>query len=173
MTGVEPDGALDLSVTTSAVTTVSEVPPPPATPAYTCQDNPTVTLSTVSPSSLPVTAPGPPDPPNTDDRSLQTPPAPLTGPLAASTSTVASNNFAVPAFIPSPGGPPASPTVADALNTYAGGWTGSFKQQGTGRYYIQGGKNPVAAEPGWAQFTATTTVVTLGLPVGPPAGFNF
>lgn len=175
VTGVESNGALDLSVTTSAITTVSEVPPPPATTVYTCQDNPTVTLSTVA-TSLPATAPGPPDPPNTDDRSLQTLPAPLTGPLASSTSTVASNNFPVPAFIPSPGGTPCSPTVADALNTYAGGWTGSFKQQGTGRYYIEGGDNPVAAEPGWAQFTATTTVVNLGngaLPSAPPPGYNF
>jgi len=38
---------------------------------------------------------------------------------------------------------------------------------------VDGGDNTDAAEPGWAQFSATTTVVTLGLPVGPPAGFNF
>jgi hypothetical protein len=173
VTGVESDGALDLQVTTSATTTVSEVPPPPATVVFTCEDNPTVTLSTVAPTSLPPTAPGPPNPPNTDDRSLQTTPEPLTGPLASASSTVASDDFAVPAFIPSPGGSPCSPTVADALNTYAGGWNGNYKQQSTGRYYLEGGNNPDAAEPGWAQFTATTTVVTLGLPVGPPAGFNF
>ena len=175
VTGVEPDGALDLQVTTTATTTATLVAPPPSTTTFTCQDSPTVTLSTVAPSSLPATAPGPPTPPNTDDRSLQTPPQPLTGPLASSSSTVASNDFAIPAFIPSPGGTPCSPTLADILNTYAGGWTGSFKQQATGRYYIQGGKDPDAAEPGWAQFTATTTVVNLGngaLPVGPPSNFN-
>ncbi len=174
VTGVEPNGALDLSVSTAAVTTVSEVPPPPSTITFTCQAAPaSVTLSTqVTP--LPATAPGPPVPPNTDDRPLQTLPAPTTGPLASSTSTVASNDFAVPAFFPSAGGgPPCSTFLATSLNTYAGGWDSLFKDQGTGRYYIDGGTNPIVAEPGWAQFTATTTVVSLGLPVGPPPGFSF
>ena len=47
VTGVEPDGALDLAVTTSAVTTVNEVPPPPSPSTFTCQAAPTaVTLWT-------------------------------------------------------------------------------------------------------------------------------
>ncbi len=173
VSGVESDGALDLQVTTSAVTTVTEVPPPPS-PTFTCQDNPTVvTLSTVPPSGLPASAPVPPNPPNTDDRSLQTAPQPLTGPLSASTSTVASNNFAIPAFFPSTGGSPCSLFLATSLNTYAGGWNSIFRDQDQGLYYVNGGNNSAAAEQGWAQFTATTTVVTFGLPVGPPAGFNF
>jgi hypothetical protein len=173
VTGVEPDGALDLSVSTAAVTTVSEVPPPPSTITFTCQDAPTtVTLSTQA-TPLPATAPGPPVPPNTDDRSLQTLPTPVTGPLASGTSTVASNDFAIPAFFPSAGGGPCSVFLATSLNTYTGGWDAHFKDQGTGRYYIDGGNNPIVAEPGWAQFTATTTVVSLGLPVGPPPGFSF
>jgi hypothetical protein len=59
------------------------------------------------------------------------------------------------------------------LNTYAGGWNSSFKDQNQGLYYVQGGTNPNVVQPGWAQFTATTTVVTFGLPVGPPSGFHF
>jgi hypothetical protein len=174
VTGVEPDGALDLSVSTAAVTTVSEVPPPPSTTIFTCSDDPTsVTLSTVAPSGLPATAPVAPDPPNTDDRVPQTVPEPDTGPLATSTSTVVSNDFQIPAFFPSPGGTPCSPTVAETLNTYAGGWNGDFRDQDKGLYYVDGGHNPIAAEPGWAQFSATTTLVTLSLPQGPPAGFSF
>ena len=132
-----------------------------------------VTLSTVAPSGLPASAPPPPNPPNSDDRSLQTTPQPLTGPLAAATSTVASNDFSIPAFIPSKSGSPCSLFLADSLNTYAGGWNSVFQDQDEGLYYLNGGNNPIVAEPGWAQFTATTTVVTFGLPVGPPAGFKF
>jgi len=174
VTGVEPDGALDLQVTTAAVTTVHEYPPPPVTTSFTCQDDPTVvTLSTVAPSGLPASAPPPPNPPNSDDRSLQTPPQPLTGPLATASSTVASDNFSIPAFVPSKSGSPCSLFLADSLNTYAGGWNSVFQDQDEGLYYIDGGNNPIVAPPGWAQFTATTTVVTFGLPVGPPPGFKF
>lgn len=170
VTDVEPDGALDAKVTTSAVTTVSEFPSPST--SFTCQTAPaTVTLSTQA-TGLPATAPPAPTPPNTDYRSLQTPPLPLTGPLDSSVSTVASNDFAIPAFFPSPSGSPCSEFLADSLNTYSGGWNAVYKDQGEGLYYIDGGTNPIAAEPGWAQFTATTTVVTLGLPTGPPPGFN-
>jgi len=173
VTGVDPDGALSLSVTTAAVTTVSEVPPPPSTTRFTCQTAPaTVTLSTQA-TPLPATAPGPPLAPNRDDRPLQTPPQPLSGPLASATSRVASNDFAIPAFFPSARGSPCSIFLATSLNTYAGGWNGVFNDQGLGRYYVDGGTNPISAEPGWAQFTANTTVVSLGLPVGPPAGFSF
>jgi hypothetical protein len=63
--------------------------------------------------------------------------------------------------------------VAELVNTYAGGFDSIFKDQNEGNYYLEGGTSPTAAEQGWAQFTATTNVVTLGLPVGPPAGFSF
>ena len=173
VTGVAPNGALELAVTTSAVTTVNEVPPPPSTTTFTCQAAPTtVTLRTLA-IPLPATAPGPPVAPNSDDRSLQTPPEPVTGPLASATSRVTSNDFAIPAFIPSASGSPCSPFLAISLNTYAGGWNSIFNDQDLGLYYLNGGTNPIVAQPGWAQFTANTTVVSLGLPVGPPAGFSF
>jgi hypothetical protein len=174
VSGVEPDGALDATVTTGAVTTVSEVPPPPSTSTFTCQAAPTsVTLSTTA-EGVPATAPPPPTPPETDYRPLQTPPLPITGPLIGSTSTVASNDFSVPAFVPNTTGTsPCSDFLATSLNTYAGGWDAVFKDQDLGLYYIDGGTNPTVAEPGWAQFTATTTVVNVGLPTGPPSGFSF
>ena len=86
---------------------------------------------------------------------------------------MASNDFSVPAFVPSASGTPCTAFLADSLNTYAGGWDSLFRDQGLGLYYVDGGTNPTAAEPGWAQFTATTTVVSVGLPTGPPAGFSF
>jgi hypothetical protein len=173
VTGVAGDGALELSVSTRAITTVKEVPPPPSTVRFTCQAAPvSVTLSTQA-TPLPATTPPAPTAPNTDHRSLQTPPQPQTGALADATSTVASNDFAIPAFIPNASGTPCSLFLADSLNTYAGGWDSIFADQGEGLYYLNGGTSPTAAEPGWAQFTATTTIVTLGLPTGPPPGFSF
>jgi hypothetical protein len=170
VTGVEANGALDLQVATAAVTTVSEVPSP--TESFTCQGAPaSVTLSTQA-GPLPATAPEPPTPPNTDDRSLQTALQPVTGPLATASSVVGSNDFAVPAFFPNASGSPCSLFLADSLNTYAVGWNDVFKDQGEGKYYVDGGTNPISAQPGWAQFTATTTVVSLGLPEGPPPGFS-
>ena len=171
VTGVAPNGALDLGVTTSAVTTVNEVPPPPSTTTFTCQAAPTtVTLRTLA-IPLPATAPGPPAPP-TRRPIPPDPPQPVTGPLASATSRVGSNDFAIPAFIPSPSGSPCSPFLAVSLNTYAGGWIPSSTTR-TRALLLNGGTNPIVAQPGWAQFTATTTVVSLGLPVGPPAGFSF
>jgi hypothetical protein len=176
VTGVEPDGALDLQVTTAAVTTATEIPPPPSKLTFTCSNDPTtISLSTEAPTSLPPTAPGPPTPPNTDDRSLQTPPQPLTGPLATASSTLAGNDFSLPAFLPSKssaGNCFNAGAVPILLNTYAGGWGPTFPDQNEGLYYLDGGKSPIVAEPGWAQFTATTTVVTLSIPKGPPANFH-
>jgi hypothetical protein len=173
VSGVAANGALEATVSTAAVTTVSEVPPPPSTSTFTCVGAPTdVTLSTQA-TGLPATAPPLPIPPNTDDRAPQTPPQPVTGALANATGTLFSNDFAVPAFFPSPSGAPCSLFLATSLNTYAGGWDSKFADQGQGLYYINGGTSPIAAEPGWAQFSATTTIVTLGLPIGPPPGFSF
>jgi hypothetical protein len=183
VTGVEPDGALDLQVTTAAVTTATETPPESST-SLVCSDAATVlSVSTTAPAKLPPTAPPTPNPvtkghpstDNTDDRSLQTPPEPLTGPLASASSTLAGNDFAIPAFVPSTssGGPCYDAgAVPELLNTYAGGWGVTFADQTTGLYYRKGGGGPIVAQPGWAQFSATTTVVKLGLPVGPPANFH-
>jgi hypothetical protein len=174
VSGVQPDGALDATVATGAVTTVGEVPPPPSTSTFNCQAAPTTVALSTKAGGLPATAPPAPTPPETDLRSLQTAPLPITGPLTGSTSTVASNDFSVPAFIPNAiGATPCSLFLADSLNTYAGGWNALFKDQGEGLYYVNGGTNPTAAEPGWAQFSATTTVVRVGLNTGPPSGFSF
>jgi hypothetical protein len=174
VTGVAPDGALELQVTTAAVTTVEEYPPPPVTTSFSCQDAPvSLNLSTEPATTLPASAPPPPTPPNTDDRVAQVAPQPSLGPLASTTAVVGRNDFAIPAFFPSPGGTPCTPFLAISLNTYAGGWDANFKDQGKGLYYLDGGKNPIVAPPGWAQFSATTTLVTLGLPIGPPPGFHF
>jgi hypothetical protein len=162
VTGVEPDGALDLQVTTSALATGS-------LNTLTCtESNPTVvTLSTQAPTSLPAGSPPPPVKPNTDYRYLQTAVQPLTGPLATATSSVASDDFTVPAFLASSGGPSCGASLAESLDIYADGWGPSFS--GKPRYK---GHSAIAAFPGWGQFSATTTVVTLGFPIGPPPNFH-
>jgi hypothetical protein len=170
VTGVEPDGSLELSVTTSAVTNAS---------LYTlaCRnDATTVSLSTQTPTSLPSTAPVAPTAGNTDYRGLQTTPKVLTGPLDSSTSTLVGNNFSVPAFLVKQPTSNCTITLTTLLNTYAGGWGlgyGGGNGAGEGLYYQDGGKGAIVTPPGWGQFSATTTVVTLGLTVGPPPGFNF
>ena len=153
---------------------MSEVPPSPS-PTFTCQDAPTdITLSTVSPTSLPATAPWPPNPPNTDERPLQTAPQALTGSLVQRhghrgkqrlrhTGVLRQARLAAPV-----------PTAGDQPEHLCRGMQlASSRTRTRAMYYLEGGTSPTVAEPGWAQFTATTTVVTLGLPVGPPAGFSF
>jgi hypothetical protein len=169
VTGVEPDGALEIAVTTSAVTTVKILD---SSPVPICQNAPTtLTLSTQSPSGLPSGAPIAPRPGNPDLRPLQTAPAPLTGPLAKSSSTVASDDITVPAF-------PATTacTFSQTLDAPLGGWNNLPSQDAdavNNNYYD---KTPLPANaglPGWVQFSAITTVVTLGFPIGPPPNFNF
>jgi hypothetical protein len=161
--GVESDGALDLSVTTSTFATVSIV----GSSTQTCQQlQPTkVTLST-QPTSLPAGAPVAPTAGNPDYRSLQTTLAPLTGPIASASSTAGTNNFPIPAW----GVPPTTscpdPGLQESLNDPAGG----YNKKNVGLYVDQ---TTPAGHPGWSQFSVTTTVVTLGFPVGPPPGFNF
>ena len=169
VSGVEADGALDLRVTTSAVTTVSILV---GTTPPICQNSATtITLSTQAPSNLPPGAPIPPKPGNPDERGLQTAPQPLTGPLASSTSTVATNDFSVPAFPLS-----SACTFAATLNAPLAGWnaiTPNDPASENNNYYDKPTAPADAGTPGWDQFSAATTVATLGLPVGPPAGFSF
>jgi hypothetical protein len=170
VTGVEPDGSLELSVKTSAVTNAS-------LNTLACQNKATtVTLSTQVPTGLPPSAPVTPTAGNTDYRGLRTTPAVLTGPLDRSTSTLVGNDFSVPAFLVNQPTANCTITLTTLLNTYAGGWGlgyGGGNGFGQGLYYQDGGDGAIVAPPGWGQFSATTTVVSLGLPTGPPPDFNF
>jgi hypothetical protein len=168
VTGVEPDGALMLSVTTSAVTALS-VTFPGASEA--CEDKPTtITLSTQEPASLPPGAPIKPKRGDPDLRGLQTPPEPLTGPLASGSSVVASNDFSVPAFSQQ-----ACPLLAAVFDSPLAGWNKLSPEQPASVNNNYFDKTPPPADagtPGWVQFSATTTVSSLGIPVGPPPGFS-
>lgn len=170
VTGVEPDGALEISVTTAATTTAT-------LNTLSCTNAATqISLSTQTPSSLPPTAPVAPTPGNKDYRGLQTTPVALNGPLASATSTLVGNDFAVKAFLVNEPSSACTITLTTLLNTYAGGWGlgyGGGNGYGQGLYYQDGGTSSIVAQPGWAQFSATTTVAKLGLPVGPPSNFNF
>jgi hypothetical protein len=166
VTGVEPDGALELSVTTSAQTTVSLTE---GTATQTCVNAPTaVTLSTEVPTSLPAGAPVPPTAGNPDLRSLQLAPLPLTGPLASASSTGSSNDFSVPAFAYPPSKACPAEGISGLLNTPLGGWN----VKGNTIYYGHP-HSATAGRPGWVQFTVTTTVFALELPVGPPLNFRW
>jgi hypothetical protein len=171
VTGVQPNGALNLSVTTAAITSVSLSI---GTSTQTCTNAPTsVTLSTQVPSGLPAQAPTAPTAGNPDYRPQQTPPAPLTGPFLSATSTTTSNDFSVPAFLPSRTCPAGG--IAVSLNTVAGGWNALSPNNltGTPNYYNLPPNSPIAGFPGWNQFTVATNVASLGIPVGPPPGFGF
>jgi hypothetical protein len=167
VTGVQSDGALDLRVTTSAVTTITELV---SQPYPVCQNKATtVTLSTQAPSSLPPGAPIKPTSGNPDFRGLQKTPVPLTGPLATASSTAASNDFYVPAF---PQNSVCTGAVPFLFNIPLAGYN-TLPPKDAPRTNNYKGNAAEAGTPGWDQFWATTTVVTLGFPIGPPPGFNF
>lgn len=191
VTGVEPDGSLDLSVTSGAITSVSYMAPATGEISTATQVGSTeVTLSTQA-GSLPSEGPSTPTNLctyagetgcNTDYRSLRVSPSPLTGPLESATSMTSGDNFGVPAFEEDgsqTGG------ITEALNGYANGW-GTSVSETFGCYMTPleapGSPNPPScpplvqnqvADPGWTQFSASTNVVNLGLPNGPPSGFDF
>jgi hypothetical protein len=165
VTGVASNGSLELSVSAEATTTVSLTE---GKTTQTCTNGAsTINVSTV-PTSLPATAPPAPNAGNPDFRGLQLKPSPLEGPLASASSTLTGNDFKVGAFAFPPTTACPSPGISDSLNSPLGGWDTS----GNPIYYA-GAAQPIASNPGWAQFQVTTTVVKLELPVGPPANFNF
>ena len=92
--------------------------------------------------------------------------APLTGPLATASSTAGSDDFAIPAWGVPPTASCPDPGIQNSLDDPAGG----YDTKNVGLYQDQ---TTPAGRPGWSQFAVTTTVVTLGFPVGPPPGFNF
>jgi hypothetical protein len=165
---VESDGAIDLQVSTAASTTLS-ISLPGA--SETCSDSPSViTLSTIAPATLPQGAPIKPVPGAPDLRGLQVPPAPLTGPLATASSTVGGNDFSVPAFSQTK-----CPLLATVFNGPLAGWNTKSPADPASENNNYYDKNPLPADagtPGWVQFSATTTVSNLDLPVGPPSGFS-
>ncbi|HEV2361359.1 MAG TPA: hypothetical protein VGS21_06640, partial [Acidimicrobiales bacterium] len=168
VTGVEPNGQLDLSVSTSAVTTLSVQLPGNS---ETCSDTPTnIVLSTVHPTSRPKGSPIKPLAPNPDLRGPQTQPLALNGPLGTASATVFSNNFSVAAFSAS-----ACPLLSTVFNAPLAGWNAKPSQDpATVNNNYQDKKVPpaIAGNPGWVQFSATTTVSSFGLLVGPPPGFS-
>jgi len=161
VSGVESNGALDLQVNTAASATVT-------LNTQTCaQSGPTLlNLSTQLPTSLPAGAPIAPTAGNPDYRSMQTAPAALTGPLATASSTLVSNDFQIPAWGVPPTAACPDPGIQESLNEPAGGYSKNNSVQ-----YVD--QTTPAGQNGWSQFSATTSVVTLGLPIGPPPNFNF
>lgn len=184
VTGVAADGALEVSGTASATTTIAEWFAPVASLNSTQVSATNVTLSSQSPRTLPSISPPAPSPGNPDYRELQVTPQPLTGPLGdsvtgpltGSSGTLASNDFTVPAFGPIPDQPF---SLALALNDLASGDIAEDpsiclnKPSGCSIYanVFKGGN--VADLPGWGQFSAAATLTYIGLPAGPPADFDF
>jgi hypothetical protein len=171
VSGVEPDGALALVGSAAASTTVT-VPATVAggTTQVCTQASPGYTTIGISTAVTPEPASGP------VGAAQLYKPSPLTGPLSSADATLVSNSFAVPAFL-TQGTPPTpkkpQPYYCDfgsVLNETLGG----FNKSGHNIYNYQNpAKHPVASPVGWSQFEVTASIVRLGIPVGPPAGFNF
>jgi hypothetical protein len=168
VTGVGAGGSLQLGVTTSASTTLSITLP---NTAESCQDAPaTIALSSQHPYWLPAGAPVRPDAGNPDFRRPRVKPAPLTGPLGTATTTLASNDFSVPAFSTT-----SCPLLAAVFDSPLAGWNALPSQDPATKTNNYFDKSPLPADagtPGWVQFSATTTISDLGLPVGPPSGLS-
>jgi hypothetical protein len=166
VTGVGAGGTLSLTVKTSATTTLSFSTP---TVSSTCTDAPTsLALSSTRPAGLPAGAPVTPDAGNPDFRGLRVAPAPLTGPLGSATTTLASNDFSVPAFSPA-----SCPFLAAVFDSPLAGWNALPSTDPSSKNNNYFDKSPLPADagtPGWVQFSATTTISDIGLPTGPPGG---
>jgi hypothetical protein len=168
VTGVGTGGSLSLRVATAASTSLSLTTP---NGSETCQDEPAdIALASQEPAGLPAGAPSPPVGDNPDFRSLRVVPAPLTGPLGTATATLGSDDFSVPAFSPT-----TCPFLASIFDAPLAGWNALPSQDPASKTNNYFDKSPFPADagtPGWVQFSATTTISDLGLPVGPPAGLS-
>ncbi|MBO0727891.1 MAG: hypothetical protein J2P57_01445 [Acidimicrobiaceae bacterium] len=154
VTAVGPRGALAIAGSAAAMTSVVAGPPF----NQTCRSEAPTMLPNLATSLAPMPPGGQP----------VIPPSPLTGPLSHASATLGSDNFSVPAF------DPASCLLANGL--FNQGLAG-LNKRGTPNWTCiapTARQCPaVAAKPGWVQFSANTTLVSLGLPKGPPPGFNF
>ena len=158
VTGVQPNGSLDVSGSAAgAITLVDHTGT-----NQTCTQFAPTTLN-ISTEVTPEPKSGPPGvgliPAFT--------PKPVVGPLRRAAGTVAGNDFAVTAFDQTKG----HCLLATLLNAELAG----TNSQGVLQY-----PNPclphcpvVAAPPGWTQFMAKVRITQLGLPVGVPPGFSF
>jgi hypothetical protein len=166
--GVNSQGELQLSVTTSAKTEVALAIS--SSFEITCENGVTTVTLTSHNDGVPPGGPTPPTRGNLDLRGLRIPPTALQGPLGSATTTLASNDFSVPAFSNS-----ACPSLAPVFDSPLAGWNALPSQDSASQNNNYFDKNPlpaIAGTPGWVQFSATTTVSDLGLPVGPPSGFS-
>lgn len=165
--GVNGNGSLRLSVTTSAVTTVSVKF---GSFESSCTNGLTTVTLVSQRTGIPNGGPVAPSRGNPDFRGLRIAPVPLIGPLGSATTTLGSNDFSVPAF-----SVPNCPTLAPIFDAPLGGWntlSAADSPKQNNNYFD---KTPLPADagtPGWVQFSATTTISSLGLPVGPPKGFS-
>jgi hypothetical protein len=167
VTGVNGNGALRLSVTTAATTTVNLTV---GSTSETCTNGVTTVTLVSQRNGIPAGGPIAPNRGNPDVRGLRIPPEPLEGPLGSSSTTLGSNDFYVPAF-----SVPNCPLISAIYDAPLGGWntlSSADPPQQNNNYFDQPNPPAIAGHPGWVQFSATTTISTLGLPVGPPSGFT-
>jgi hypothetical protein len=165
--GVASDGALELTVRTSAITTVGIHLP---TVSESCPND--VTTMTLSSQQRTLSPDGPiaPNPGNPDDRGMQTSLTPVVGPLGSATTSLGSNDFTVPAF-----STVNCPIVASVFDGPLGGWntlSSSAPATENNNYFDKTPLPAIAGLLGWVQFSATTTISDIGLPVGPPSSFS-
>jgi hypothetical protein len=172
VSGIEPDGSLDLSGSTSAVTKVDFYDEacgttPPPTPTQTCiQFAPTTITFTTKVTPPPSTAPpgvAYPLVPQALQGELP-PPSGTPPPPTTASATPVGNNFAVPAFIDTRDGVPGGCFLAAEFN----GPLSGFNNDGPGETAIYpstfgaGAQPQVAAAAGWVDFASPTQIVSLG-----------
>jgi hypothetical protein len=165
VSGVEPDGAIDLSGSTAAETHVAiwnALSPGKYTHLQTCIETPGTVIN-IGSKVGPEPAGGP------AGATLQFQPGPLTGGFPASdpadpaSTTLVGNNFTVNAFPLPPTGCGFSIALDAALS--------GFNKQDVGNYFSDP-TNKVASPPGWSQITIKATITTLDIPVGAERGLG-
>ena len=167
VTGVEPNGELQLSVTTSAVTTVrlATVQPP-----LSCQNAATkIVLSTEVTSFRPPGHRSPPRPVIQTCEGFRPRRNCYTALWHRALRPCGSNDFKVPAF-PAASAHPSQPTCtfSATVNDQLGGYSTAATPPANSIFESESPPPADAGMPGWNQFSATTTVATLGFPSAPP-----
>jgi len=166
--GVNANGTLRLTVSTAATTKVSLTIS--SSFSVSCVNGLSGLTLNSQAGAIPPGGPIKPTSGNPDLRGLRITPQALQGPLGSASTTLASNDFSVPAFSNS-----ACPSLAPVFDAPLGGWNALPSQDSASQnnnYFDKATPPADAGTPGWVQFFATTTVSDLGLPIGPPSGFT-
>jgi hypothetical protein len=163
VTGVRPDGSLDLGGVIEATPTIALAPPLP--PEVCRAMAPTAAdLSTATAGPLPPSGP----PAGDRDAAPQFTPAPVTGPLTQATATQTAYDFQVPAFYDNSSDDGICYTFNGGLAGFTAEPKGNPNYPYLSRYPFPPANPAIASDAGWTQIETVIQITRIGLPTGTP-----